>query len=254
MFIPSNCPSCDSTLERVKDQLFCRNASCPAQNSKVVEGFCKKMKIKGFGAKTIEKLELSAISDLYELDQNTLYSQLGEKTASKLLAEIDAKRQVEFVDFLGSLGIPLIGNAASKKIANVVQDWASLEDAVFNNADLGIGEKASQNLYNWMNSEIGMETMAIPIEFKESVKQVSSPVVTEQRGTVVITGKLTDFKNRAEAASFLETKGFDVKGSVSSKTNYLIVEDGSTSSKTTKADSLGIPILSIKELLNIFGE
>lgn len=252
MFIPSNCPSCDSTLERVKDQLFCRNSSCPAQNNKVVEGFCKKMKIKGFGTKTIEKLELSSIADLYELDQETMAPILGDKIASKLQAEIDAKRTVDFSDFIGSLGIPLIGGVAGKKLALKANSWTELE-GLLNTSDSGIGSKAISNLTAWMNSEIGMETMSINIEFTEkATKATVEP--TEQRGTVVITGKLNDFKNRAEAASFLETHGFDVKNSVSSKTNYLVVEDGSTSSKTDKANSLGIPILTIKDLLSLFGE
>lgn len=251
MFIPTNCPSCDSTLERVKDQLFCRNASCPAQNSKVVEGFCKKMKIKGFGTKTIEKLELSSISDLYELEQETMAPILGDKIASKLQAEIDAKRTVDFGEFISSLGIPLIGSAAGKKLATNANSWTDLEK--LSPEDTGIGNKALQNLTAWMNSEIGMETMSINIEFTEKSKK-ATVAPTVQRGTVVITGKLNDFKNRAEAASFLETHGFDVKGSVSSKTNYLIVEDGSTSSKTAKADSLGIPILTIKDLLSLIGE
>lgn len=251
MFIPSNCPSCDSTLERVNDQLFCRNSSCPAQNSKVVEGFCKKMKIKGFGTKTIEKLGISSISDLYELDHETMSPILGEKTASKLQAELDAKRKVAFGDFISSLGIPLIGSAAGKKLATNANSWTDLENLTPENA--GIGNKALQNLIGWMNSEIGMETMSINIEFKENTtKATATP--TEHRGSVVITGKLNDFKNRAEAASFLETKGFTVKSGVSSKTNYLIVEDGSTSSKTDKANSLGIPIITIKDLLSLFGE
>lgn len=242
MLIPTNCPSCESVLERVKDQLFCRSTDCPAQNSKVVENFCKKMKIKGFGPQTIAKLELSSISEIYSLKLSDASAVIGETMAKKLVAEVDAKRTVDFGTFISALGIPLIGGVAGKKIASVANGWKDLPKS-----SSVIGEKAMQNLVSWCVSDAGIETTLIPIEFNTPV--VKSSVPQEARGNVVITGKLDDYKNRGEAATYLESLGYSVKTSVNSKTNYLIVEDGSTSSKTQKANDLNIPILTIKQLI-----
>ncbi len=244
MFIPTNCPSCDSKLERVKDQLFCRSSSCPAQNSKIVENFCKKMKIKGFGPQTIAKLELSSISEIYSLKLSDASAVIGETMAKKLVAEVDAKRTVDFGTLIGALGIPLIGNVASKKIASVANDWEDLPLA-----SSVIGVKAMQSLVSWCTSDVGIETTLIPLVFTKPVVESSVPTVDIAKGNIVITGKLDDYKNRGEAAAYLESLGYSIKSSVNSKTNYLIVEDGSTSSKTTKANDLNIPILTIKQLI-----
>lgn len=250
MFIPTNCPSCDSKLERVKDQLFCRSSSCPAQNSKIVESFCKKMKIKGFGPQTIAKLELSSISELYSLKLSNASAILGDTMAKKLIAEVDAKRSVDFGTFIGSLGIPLIGGVAGKKLSTVVTSWDDIKKA-----STVLGAKAYNNLVEWLSSDIGQETVTIPVTFTKKVVNTETPVVNKlANSNVVITGKLTDYKNRGEAATHLESLGFTVTSGISSKTNYLIVEDGSTSSKTKKADDLGIPILTIKQLIKLIGE
>ena len=119
--IPKNCPCCDSLLELVKDQLFCRNNSCSAKVNKQIEHFCKTLGIKGMGEKTIQKLELADISEIYYLDKDTVIKQLGsEKLACKLLQEIDSSRSAELNKVLVSFSIPLLGNTASEKICSQV--------------------------------------------------------------------------------------------------------------------------------------
>ena len=91
--IPTHCPCCNYKLELVNDQLFCRNQACSAQLSKRVEHFCKTMQIKGMGAKTIEKLNLADITELYYLDLDDVAEKLNsKKIAEKLIAEIDSSR------------------------------------------------------------------------------------------------------------------------------------------------------------------
>ncbi len=248
MLIPTECPTCGTGLERVKDQLFCRNTSCAAKTAKIVEGFCKKLKIKGFGPKTIEKLELSSLPQLYSLTVETMTDTLGAKTAEKLHAEIANKRNLEFGTLIGALGIPLIGTVAGNKLGSFINSWDTISQSKCKEA--GIGDKATDSLLNWLESEQGIEVRELPIEFtKQQPKAQTSNVNVAAKGDIVITGKLDNFKNRGEAASFLETKGYTVKGTVTKKTIALIVEDGSTSSKTKKADDLGIPIISINQLL-----
>lgn len=250
MLIPTECPSCQSTLERVKDQLFCRNASCDAKTAKIVEGFCKKLKIKGFGPKTIEKLDLSSISQLYTLSVETMTDTLGTKTAEKLHAEVANKRSLEFSTLIGALGIPLIGTVAGNKLGALINSWDEVSKSSCKQA--GLGDKATDSLLNWLASEQGNEVRGLPIEFTKQKAPVaqSSKVNVEAKGDIVITGKLNDFKNRGEAASFLETKGYTVKSGVTKKTIAVICEDGSSGSKVAKANTLGKPILTIKQLLN----
>ena len=87
--IPSNCPCCDYPLQLVKDQLFCRNTACSDQIGKKIENFCKVLSIKGFGPKTVEKLNLQDITEIFYLELVDVTTALGsEKTAIKLLDEI----------------------------------------------------------------------------------------------------------------------------------------------------------------------
>ena len=86
--IPDVCPSCGTSLKLKNDQLFCNNDSCPAKNSKIVEGFAKTLRIKGLGPKTIEKLNLEYIDDIYMLTEERIKEKLGsEKIAEKLINE-----------------------------------------------------------------------------------------------------------------------------------------------------------------------
>jgi len=75
---PTKCPACNADLVKVKDQLFCRNESCEAQSSKKLEHYAKVLKIKGLGPKSIEKLGITTIIDLYDLTESTLVDVLGK--------------------------------------------------------------------------------------------------------------------------------------------------------------------------------
>ena len=78
--IPTTCPCCSYPLEMVNDQLFCRNTACDAQLSKKVEHFCKTLGIKGMGARTIEKLGLADITEIFYLDLESVAESLSSKT------------------------------------------------------------------------------------------------------------------------------------------------------------------------------
>lgn len=236
----------------VNGQLFCRNSTCPAQSSKMLENFCKKMKIKGFGAKTIEKLELVSIYDLYSLDRQTVAEAIGDKMAMKLMDELDKACTCEFAMFLGSLGIPLIGTVAAKKVAEKCNSFAEItRDSC---KDAGLGDKATESLLDFINSDTGdeiMDTVDMYIAFTEP-KKAATVTTCNAQIDVCITGKLNDFKNRNDAADYLLQYGITVKKSVTKSTQYLICEDetkvGSSSYK--KAETNGIEITSIKNLIN----
>ena len=249
--IPTQCPSCGSKLDLVNGQLFCRNKSnCPAQSSKLIENFCTKMKLKGFGPKTIEKLELTKISELFYLTEEDLVGAVGSKVATKLISELNTKVRgdIDFGSVLGSLGIPLIGEVAAKKLS---QNCTSFHDV---KAD----GKAGENYKTWLNSPQGKDVIELPWKFSTGIRGakadiiITDDLVAQPNGiTICITGSLQDFANRTDATNYLESLGYTVKKSVTKDVKYLICEDESkrSSSSYKKAETNGIEILSIKELL-----
>lgn len=238
--IPSNCPSCDGPLTKVNMQLFCKNKGCPAQTLKKIQHFAKVMGIKGLGEKTLEKLDFETYHDLYYFSPQYFTDTLGAKVGTKILAEIEASKSVPLNQGIAAFGIPLIGETAGRKLAEVC---SSIEDIDFETCKkAGLGEKASNNLLWWLEEQ---EYKGLPINFlfEKTTKSSSNGYV------VCITGKLNDYKNRSEAKAFLETLGCTVVDSITTSTNVLIVEDGKTSSsKYKQALSRNIKICSIKEL------
>ena len=243
---PTNCPSCGSILELVKDQLFCRNGSdCPAQSTKKLQNFCKKLKLKGFGEVTLNNLELTSINDLVLLDKATAVSYgVSDHMADKLLNVVSDRlaQGISPNDFLAAMSIPLIGDGAMRKLSFDSVDSITYDMCI----SAGIGDKAARNLMNWIQED----WVAIQPYWEQYFKIIKSQKPVESNGIVLcITGKLTDFKNRAEAGKFLESKGFEVKTSVTKAVTHLICEDGSTGSSYKKAVTNGIPITTIKNIL-----
>lgn len=247
--IPENCPCCNYTLELVNDQLFCRNGACSAQLNKKVEHFCKALGLKGFGTKTVEKLNLGDITEIFALDVDSLTDQLGsEKIATKLYDEITRAKTADLATVLSSFSIPLIGQTASKKIAAVVSTVDEINPETCRQA--GLGEKATINLINFL--EIDLPEMRQFLPFSFASEQQTTQVFGE---TVCITGKLKTFKTKALATAALAAAGYVVTESVTKTTNYLVDEENKGSTKRIKAETLGITIIDnlqnfLKETIN----
>jgi DNA ligase (NAD+) len=236
--IPTNCPCCDYTLELINDQLFCRNQACSAQLGKKLEHFCKTLGIKGMGAKTLEKLQLTDITEIYYLELDQIIESLGsEKIAVKLLDEIEKSRHSDLATILPAFSIPLVGSTAAQKIAKVVNN---VDEITYERCrEAGLGEKVTNNLLFWLETDFQEMREFLPFSFRVDNK----PVANINNKTVCITGKLASFKTKAEATKALEDRGFKVTESVTKQTNYLVDEDNKGSSKRTKADQLGITII-----------
>lgn len=243
ILIPDRCPSCEGKLELVNEQLFCYNKTCPAQTLKKIQHFCKVMGIKGMGEKTLEKLDFETYRDIYTFSESYFVDTLGETLGRKLFKEVRKSAEVPLNTGLAAFGIPLIGETAAKKLGAVCK---SLDDICEETCKLaGLGEKATNNLMDWICSE---DAQDLPINTNfEAVNDVAS---TSSNGvTVCITGKLNNYKNRSDAAKYLESLGYKVVDSVTKSTNILIDEEGKQSSKRSKAEQLNIPIMSIEELV-----
>lgn len=236
--IPTNCPCCNYKLELVNDQLFCRNQACSAQLEKKVEHFCKTLGIKGMGSKTIEKLQLADITELYYLEQDQVCSAVNsERVGLKLLAEIERSRSADLATVLSAFSIPLIGRTASTKLCSVVNHVDEINAITCKQA--GLGDKATQNLLSWLETEFCEIRHFLPFSF-----HAEQPVVTNSVGNnICITGKLSSFKTKAEAYKQLEQLGYTVVESVTKTTNYLVDEEDKGSTKRKKAEQLGIKII-----------
>lgn len=236
--IPTHCPCCNSKLELVKDQLFCRNQACDAQVFKKVEHFCKVLGIKGMGSKTIEKLGLADITELYYLDKDEVAELLGsERMAEKLIQEIDKSRSADLSQVLASFSIPLFGNTASQKLCSVVSHIDEINFETCKQA--GLGDKVTNNLLNWLETEFCEIREFLPFTFS-----AEQPVRTKSIGNnICITGKLSSFKTKSEAYQILEQLGYTVVESVTKTTNYLVDEEDKGSTKRKKAEQLGVKII-----------
>lgn len=236
--IPENCPCCAYTLELVNDQLFCRNTACSAQLNKKLEHFCKVLQIKGFGPKTVAKLNLGDITEIFYLDRDSVVEALGsEKTADKLLDEIERSKSASLNTVLASFSIPLVGDTAAQKICAVVDNIHQINHETCREA--GLGDKVSSNLLNWLATDFPELEEFLPFSFRSQ----SKIAVSADTKTVCITGKLTSFKTKAEATKTLTQSGFVVVDSVTKTTNYLVDEQQNSSAKRKKADEYGVTII-----------
>lgn len=236
--IPNFCPCCNHPLETVNEQLFCRNPLCDAQVFKKIEHFCKTLNIKGMGPKTLEKLELLDIAEIYFLDEESVAKALGsERLAEKLMGEINLSKNASLATVLQSFSIPLIGKTLAEKISNHVSHVSEITEAKCKEA--GLGDKATQNLMHWINTELSDCQEVLPFSWSSEQKQTK-----DHLATICITGKLKSFKTKSEAYSAIEKSGYKVAESVTKSLDYLVDEVGDNSTKRKKADSYGITIIS----------
>jgi len=235
--IPTECPCCDYKLELVNDQLFCRNTACGAQLNKKLEHFCKTLGVKGMGSRTVEKLGLADITEVFYLEPEQVVEALGsEKVALKLLDEIERSKMADLATVIASFSIPLVGSTASKKLCEVVTSVDEISYETCKQA--GLGDKVTQNLLSWLETDFQEMREFLPFSFKSQKNSNTS-----SGSTICITGKLSSYKTKAEAYKALEEAGYQPVESVTKATNYLVDEEDKGSSKRKKAESLGITII-----------
>ena len=234
---PTHCPSCDSELEEVNFQLFCRNTVCGAKNYKMVENFCKVMKYKGLGPETIIKANLTTIEEVLKLitDDSQLRVAVGDKITDKVVEIISQSRtSASLSQIIQALSIPLIGKVAADKIAKAAGTIGAFTtftmpaDAI----NWGLTEKILENLQEWWyhNGELcGLLPQVFSIKETKEVEQ------KEHKGVVCITGKLSNFKVKQEGYDYALSLGFKVVESYNKTVTHLINESGNETSTTLKA-------------------
>ena len=274
--IEMKCPSCgsDIVIKTPKEArfLFCENKDCP---SKLVNKFvhcCSKdaMNIEGLSEAGIElfisKGFLKTFDDLYSLDRyKTQIIKLegwGLKSYTKLITNIEKSKKVKMQNFLYGLGIPNIGKGSSKIIAKYFNDdWFAFEKALCDEFDFSVlqdfGEITNQSLHNWYNDSNERKMwikLSYMMEFIKEGKKVESNLKSLEGLTFVVTGSVETFKNRKELEELITSLQGKLSGSVSSKTNFLINNDiSSTTGKNKKANDLGIEIISESQFNEMIG-
>ena len=268
--IPKICSCCNTELiikqENNSKILFCPNEQCESRLLNRLDHFCGKkgLDIKGLSKATLEKLiEWEWIDNAYDLFRLGRYRSewikkqgFGEKSVDKILNAIEDARKCTFPAIISAAGIPLIGVTVAKQLAQNFESYDDFRWEIENGFDFtsfdGFGEAMHEAISCFDYDEIDrIVTDFLDIQYatKDTVEQNNNL----EGITVVITGKLKNFKNRDELKAAIEAHGGKVAGSVSKNTKYLINNDNtSASAKNVSAQKLGIPVVTEEEFIKIF--
>ena len=267
--IPDTCPACGGKTEiREENQaqtLVCPNPACPAKAIKLFTHFVSRnaMNIDGLSEATLQKfLDCGFIEELYDIYRIDRYEAeivqldgFGQKSYDNMMESIEQSRTTQLARVLYGLGILNVGTAMAKSICKYFKDDVEAiihaDAAQFAEIEK-IGDVIAEGIVAYFADQNNIRVLReILKEVTLVVEENTAPQDLEGK-TFVITGSLNHFANRDELKKLIEDRGGKVAGSVSSKTTYLINNDVlSSSSKNKKAKSLGIPIISEDDFLQL---
>ena len=263
--IPHICPVCHGKAERAEDEavIRCVNIDCPAQLLKNIEHFASRpaMNIDGLGEAVVKQLVenrlISTVADLYSLQQQDLEMLPGfaKVSASKLIANIENSKTNSPDRLLFALGIKGIGQ---KNAQLLMKHFGSIEKlSETSSEEISAVENFGDILANNIFTALHEPHMTELIERLKSygVNTVyQSDVKSDKLAglTFVITGTLPDM-TRDEANTLIEQNGGKCSGSVSKKTSYVLAGE-EAGSKLTKAQQLGVTVISQQQLIEMIGE
>ena len=260
--MPTVCPVCGSSLVEEGPAVRCDNSECPAQLTKNIIHFVSRdaMDIDGMGTSIVEvfteKGIIRSAADLYRLDKGVIaqLERFGEKSAENLLKSIEESRTRGLDRLIYALGIRQVGQKAGKILAKKFRSLdalaAATEEELCITEDVGpvTARYIREYFENPKNREYIEHLRQAGLNFEDNTEEVGSRCAGM---TFVLTGTLPTYK-RDEAAAMIEKEGGKVSGSVSKKTTYVVAGE-EAGSKLTKAQSLGIPVLSESDLLELLG-
>lgn len=260
---PVHCPACDSELVQNGVHIFCNNSlSCKPQLVSRLVHFASRdaMNIEGFSEKTAEQLyeelNLTEIPKLYELKFDDLINldRFGEKKAQKLLDAIERSKDCTLDAFIFALGIPNVGRKTAKDLAANYKSLDSLKKATKEEliAIPDIGEIVADSVIEFLNDSRIINSIEKLLSEGVTPKYEEEEIVEDtifMGKKVVVTGTLEGI-SRNEAKEFVQKLGGSVSGSVSKKTDFVIVGD-SPGSKADKARELGVRIIENDEFHEI---
>ncbi|MBT7122040.1 MAG: NAD-dependent DNA ligase LigA, partial [Clostridia bacterium] len=253
---PSHCPACGFALTERGAHIFCDNMLfCRPQLTRAIAHFASRdaMNIETFSGKTAEtlfdNLNISNVSDLYYLDYNKVKDlpRFGEKKADNLRAAIEQSKTRPLSSFIYALGIPGIGSKTAKDLAVKYRSMDALMLASSESlAEIdGVGDILATNLTEYFADSRAQNIIARMLSAGVS----PTPPASIATGTtpfsdikVVLTGTLANY-TRKQAGEIIERMGGEIVSAVSKKTDFVLAGEAA-GSKLTKAQSLGITVLS----------
>lgn len=267
---PSRCPACDSEVMQDVGGVYvrCLNPTCPAQLRESLRFFASRqaMDIEGMGIKLIELLLehklLSSFADIYRLEQKReellKLPRMGEKSVDNLLEGIAASKSRPLWRLLTALNIRHVGSSNARVLERA---FGTLDNIARQPADAlaavnEIGPIIAESVSTFFRSEIGQQIVE---ELHRCGLNFGTPLAESEGDqpqalagkTCVVTGTLTRF-TRDKIKEFIEQNGGKAASSISKKTDYLIAGENA-GSKLTKAEELGVQILTEDEFLQLVG-
>jgi len=265
--MPSRCPVCDSQVLREEGEAAHRcmgGLVCAAQRMGAILHFASRhaMDIQGLGDKLVEQLVekgmVKTVADLYALNKNELadLERMAEKSAQNLLDEIEKSKDTTLGRFLHALGIPQVGEATAELLASHFGTLEAIMDANRETLEQvpGIGPAMAEDIEAFFSEKHNRDVIA-----KLQKRGVHWPKVKVRAAgeqllagkTFVLTGTLSSM-TRDEAKKKIQALGGKVSGSVSKKTDYVIVGE-EPGSKADKASELGVDMIDEKKFLSLVG-
>ena len=266
--LPDTCPVCGSETARFEDEAvtFCTGGLfCEAQRKEAIKHFASRraMNIDGLGDKLVEQFVdeglIHTIADLYLLDVESLIKleRMAEKSAKNLVTSLEKSKTTTLARFIFSLGIHSVGETTAQTLAN---HFSTLENIMHASEDKllevpDVGPIVAENLITFFKQEHNIEVVEQLIFVGINWPKIQKKSVDEQPlagKTFVVTGTL-ETMGRNDAKAALQELGAKVSGSVSKKTDYVVVGEN-PGSKASKAADLGITILDEKALIELLAE
>jgi len=261
----TNCPECNTELVRAKGDAkhFCPNEEgCPPQIIGRIQHYIsrKAMDIDGLGIETVSLLVennlIKNYADLYELtvDQILPLERMATKSAEKLIAGVLASKEISFERVLFALGIRFVGETVAKKLAKHYKSIDGLANATEEeliHVD-EIGEVIAKSVIDFFSSEENRTTIeklkSFGIQLEISKEKLANQTNKLEGNIFVVSGVFIKV-SRNELKQLIEDNGAKVSSSISKKTSYVVAGDNMGPSKKTKAESLGVPIISEDDFL-----
>ena len=263
------CPECATSLVRKEGeaQHYCPNTdSCPPQVSGRIEHYIsrKAMDIAGMGSETVqlfvEKGLISHPGDLYSLTFDDLIELEGfkDKSVQNILEGILQSKEVPFERVLFGLGIRHVGATVAKKLAKHFGSMFALAEASIEDITAvdSMGEVIAREVHGYFRSEKNAMVLdalvdaGVQMEMIQTEESITESPITGAK--IVVSGVFERF-SRNELKDTIEKYGGQNVGSISGKTNYVVAGEGMGPSKLKKAESLGVPILSEQDFIELLG-
>jgi DNA ligase (NAD+) len=259
--MPKHCPVCGGEVVREEGEAAsrCINTNCPARLKESVSHFVARgvMDIDGMGHVLVDQLVshglVRSVADIYDLtlDQLLELERMGQKSAEKILKNIDTSRKRPLPRVLNGLGIPFVGERTAQILAETfgsLDAIAQADEEVLQQAE-EVGPKVSESIRQFFheprNRDLVEKLRQAGLTFTHEVIKKSGGALEGK--TFVITGTLPNL-SREEAKARIESAGGKVTGSVSKKTDYVLA-GADPGSKLDKANQLGVAVIGEAELL-----